>query len=360
MILVEPQLSFLPTDSRSFSVGMFLTVKFGLSKAPSVAESAFQLHFNSISFARLSWHAFNNVSFASPKDVLFIPLSLECLGHGSSWFDGGSSVIRQNDRNLVFLQATSTRNHHILFTSFTPSMANHLITQKQISQLHGQTTLPLLITLRGSFGPRSARVNLTETGNLVLFDENGTTVGQSFNHPTDALVPGQSSVIGNHLTASVSNTNWTYGLYSLSITSERPFACDSLGQDWKYRWKIIFDIARGLAYLHEDFKQKIIHVDIKPQNILLDESFSAEVFDFGLSKLIDRDQSQVMTALRGTPGYLAPEWLNLISFGVMVLEMVYGRKSLDRYRPEESMHLLSLFKQKSEEDRLMDIADKHN
>ncbi|KAK6917939.1 Bulb-type lectin domain [Dillenia turbinata] len=138
--------------------------------------------------------------------------------------------------------------------------------------------------------------------------------------------------------------------------------------DWKHRWKIIFDIARGLAYLHEDCRQKIIHLDIKPQNILLDESFNAKVSDFGLSKLIDKDQSQVMTAMRGTPGYLAPEWLSSIitekvdvyGFGVVVLEIVCGRKNLDRYQPEEGMHLLSLFKQKLEEDRLMDMVDKHN
>ena len=79
--------------------------------------------------------------------------------------------------------------------------------------------------------------------------------------------------------------------------------------DW-HRRKIILDIAKGLTYLHEDCNKKIAHLDVKPKNNLLDENFNAKVADFGLSKLIDRDQSQVVTIMRGTPGYLAPEWLS--------------------------------------------------
>ncbi|MBA0727257.1 hypothetical protein Golax_000262, partial [Gossypium laxum] len=83
-----------------------------------------------------------------------------------------------------------------------------------------------------------------------------------------------------------------------------------LALGWQIRKKIILDIAKGLAYLHEDCNQKIVHLDIKPQNILLDEHFNAKVSDFGLSKLIGKDQSRVITTMRGTPGYMAPEWLS--------------------------------------------------
>jgi len=78
---------------------------------------------------------------------------------------------------------------------------------------------------------------------------------------------------------------------------------------WKTRRHIILAIARGLSYLHEECEEKIAHLDIKPQNILLDDRFNAKVSDFGLSKMINRDQSKVMTRMRGTRGYLAPEWL---------------------------------------------------
>uniref|UniRef100_F6H558 Receptor-like serine/threonine-protein kinase n=1 Tax=Vitis vinifera TaxID=29760 RepID=F6H558_VITVI len=141
-----------------------------------------------------------------------------------------------------------------------------------------------------------------------------------------------------------------------------------LALDWQTRRKIILDIAKGLSYLHEECRQKIIHLDIKPQNILLDESFNAKVSDFGLSKLMDRDQSQVVTTLRGTPGYMAPEWLisaitekvDVYSFGIVTLEILCGRRNLDHSQPEEDKYLLSLFKRKAEEDQMLDLVDKYS
>nr|XP_048328665.1 G-type lectin S-receptor-like serine/threonine-protein kinase SD2-5 [Ziziphus jujuba var. spinosa] len=135
---------------------------------------------------------------------------------------------------------------------------------------------------------------------------------------------------------------------------------------WQQRKKIILDIAKGLSYLHEDCRQKIIHLDIKPENILLDEDFNGKLSDFGLSKLIERDQSQVVTTMRGTPGYLAPEWLgsaitekvDVYSFGIVIMEIVCGRRNVDRSQPEEAMHLLALFKQKCEENQLVGLIDK--
>ncbi|KAJ0669745.1 putative protein kinase RLK-Pelle-SD-2b family [Helianthus annuus] len=138
--------------------------------------------------------------------------------------------------------------------------------------------------------------------------------------------------------------------------------------EWQCRKKIILDIAKGLSYLHEECMQKIIHLDIKPQNILLDKDFNAKVSDFGLSKLINRDQSQVMTRMRGTPGYMAPEWLSSIitekvdvySFGIVLLEILCGRKNFDRSQPEESWHLLAVFEQCWEQGTLLDIVDKYS
>ncbi|XP_058095520.1 G-type lectin S-receptor-like serine/threonine-protein kinase SD2-5 [Magnolia sinica] len=135
--------------------------------------------------------------------------------------------------------------------------------------------------------------------------------------------------------------------------------------DWQSRKKIILDIAKGLAYLHEDCRQRIVHLDIEAQNILLDDNFNAKVSDFGLSKLMDRDQSQVQTTMRGTPGYLAPEWqqlritlkVDIYSFGIVVLEIVCGRKNLDRSRSVQSKHLLRLLQEKAKENCLIDIID---
>ncbi|KAF8702174.1 hypothetical protein HU200_033065 [Digitaria exilis] len=138
--------------------------------------------------------------------------------------------------------------------------------------------------------------------------------------------------------------------------------------DWSTRCRIILDIAKGLCYLHEECRQKIAHLDIKPQNILLDKNFNAKLADFGLSKLIDRDQSKVMTVMRGTPGYLAPEWLtsqitekvDIYSFGVVVIEVLCGRKNIDTSQPEESIQLINLLREKAQNNQLNDMIDKQS
>ncbi|CAL4985884.1 unnamed protein product [Urochloa decumbens] len=134
---------------------------------------------------------------------------------------------------------------------------------------------------------------------------------------------------------------------------------------WKTRRDIILGIARGLSYLHEECEQKIAHLDIKPQNILLDGKFSAKVSDFGLSKMINREQSKVMTRMRGTRGYLAPEWLgskitekaDIYSFGIVMIEIICGRENLDESQPEESIHLISLLQEKARFGQLSDLVD---
>ncbi|KAJ9139726.1 hypothetical protein P3X46_030433 [Hevea brasiliensis] len=78
--------------------------------------------------------------------------------------------------------------------------------------------------------------------------------------------------------------------------------------NWYSRMQIAFGIARGLSYLHEECSSQIIQCDIKPQNILLDETLTARISDFGLAKLLKTDQSPTTTAIRGTKGYVAPEW----------------------------------------------------
>ncbi|CAL4956126.1 unnamed protein product [Urochloa decumbens] len=143
---------------------------------------------------------------------------------------------------------------------------------------------------------------------------------------------------------------------------------NTLPLDWRSRCKIITHIAKGLCYLHEECTKRIAHLDVKPQNILLDDNFNAKLSDFGLCKLIDRDTSQVITRMRGTPGYLAPEWLtsqitekaDIYSFGIVVMEIISGRKNLDTFRSEESIHLITLLEEKVKNGQFSDLIDEHN
>ncbi|TYH46111.1 hypothetical protein ES332_D11G312900v1 [Gossypium tomentosum] len=123
------------------------------------------------------------------------------------------------------------------------------------------------------------------------------------------------------------------------IPSERPESQASL--DWAVRKRIALGAARGLAYLHDHCDPKIIHRDVKAANILLDEEFEAVVGDFGLAKLMDYKDTHVTTAVRGTIGHIAPEYLStgkslektdVFGYGVMLLELITRQRAFDLAR----------------------------
>ncbi|KAI3972932.1 hypothetical protein MKX01_019590 [Papaver californicum] len=109
--------------------------------------------------------------------------------------------------------------------------------------------------------------------------------------------------------------------------------------NWESRFNIALGTAKGLTYLHEECRDCIVHCDIKPENILLDDNYNAKVSDFGLSKLINpKDHRRTLTSVRGTRGYLAPEWVanlpitsksDVYSYGMVLLEIVSGRRNFD-------------------------------
>ncbi|KAK3042290.1 hypothetical protein RJ639_001885 [Escallonia herrerae] len=116
------------------------------------------------------------------------------------------------------------------------------------------------------------------------------------------------------------------------------FLFGELKLSWEQRSQIAIGIARGLFYLHDECSNQIIHCDVKPQNILLDDYYNARISDFGLAKLLRMDQSETHTAIRGTKGYVAPEWFrnmpitvkaDVYSFGVLLLEIICSRRNVD-------------------------------
>lgn len=119
--------------------------------------------------------------------------------------------------------------------------------------------------------------------------------------------------------------------------------------EWEKLHEIAIGTAKGIAYLHEECQQRIIHYDIKPGNVLLDSNFNPKVADFGLAKLCNRDDTHVsMTGCRGTLGYLAPEFMlknfpitykcDVYSFGILLFEIVGRRRNAMGRGDSESLN----------------------
>ncbi|KAF5738266.1 leucine-rich repeat transmembrane protein kinase [Tripterygium wilfordii] len=134
--------------------------------------------------------------------------------------------------------------------------------------------------------------------------------------------------------------------------------------DWNRRMCIAHGTARGLLYLHEQCNPKIIHRDVKAANILLDASFEAVVGDFGLAKLLERRESHVTTAVRGTIGHIAPEYLStgqssdktdVFGFGILLLELITGPKALDAGNAQVQKGMILDWVRTMHEDKRLEV-----
>lgn len=145
---------------------------------------------------------------------------------------------------------------------------------------------------------------------------------------------------------------------------------------WDLRYRVARDVAKALAYLHHDCRSRVLHLDVKPENILLDENYRAVVSDFGLSRLMGKDESQILTTIRGTRGYLAPEWIlergiseksDVYSYGMVLLEMIGGRRNavsvVDKKNNKSSggkkwEYFPKILNEKMRQGKIMEVVDR--
>jgi hypothetical protein len=238
---------------------------------------------------------------------------------------------------------------------------------------------------------------LLDSGNLIIITRSHNSsstsriLWESFDHPTDTLFPGAKlgwdSITGlnRRLVSRKNSADPASGAYcdevdpsganqlvlSLLVNSSPPYwssgvwngqyFCSMMPEmssnpgytksfvsnthlfqshaavlKWSTRYQVALGVARGLAYLHDSCRDCIIHCDIKPENILLDDSFVPKIADFGMAKFLGRDFSRALTTMRGTIGYLAPEWISgvaitpkvdVYAYGMVLLEILSGRRN---------------------------------
>ena len=137
---------------------------------------------------------------------------------------------------------------------------------------------------------------------------------------------------------------------------------------WEARLRIAAETAEVLSYLHSAASVPIIHRDVKSNNILLDDNYTAKVSDFGASRLVPMDQTQLSTMVQGTLGYLDPEYLqtnqlteksDVYSFGVVLVELLTGEKVLSFDRSEDKRNLVLYFLISLKDDRLFQVVEKY-
>ncbi|XP_059625046.1 probable LRR receptor-like serine/threonine-protein kinase At1g56140 isoform X2 [Cornus florida] len=144
------------------------------------------------------------------------------------------------------------------------------------------------------------------------------------------------------------------------------FGNNNLHLDWPTRFSICLGTARGLAYLHEESRPRIVHRDVKASNILLDAEICPKLSDFGLAKLYDDTKTHISTRVAGTIGYLAPEYAmrghltekaDVFGFGVVALEILSGRPNSDNSLVTEKIYLLEWAWNLHENNRSLELVD---
>ncbi|KAJ0733540.1 putative protein kinase RLK-Pelle-DLSV family [Helianthus annuus] len=188
----------------------------------------------------------------------------------------------------------------------------------------------------------------SKQGNREFLNELGMI--SALQHPHLVKLHG-CCIEGNQLLLAyeyMENNSLACALYVLTLWIEGPKEWQ-LELNWPTRYRICLQIAKGLAFLHEESRLKIVHRDIKTTNVLLDKNLNAKISDFGLAKLDEDDNTHISTRIAGTYGYMAPEYAlrgyltdkaDVYSYGIVLLEIVSGTSNIPDRTKENNFVLI--------------------
>ncbi|CAL4971088.1 unnamed protein product [Urochloa decumbens] len=248
------------------------------------------------------------------------------------------TFIRRRQRRITFIQAASEGGNLVAFKYSDMRRATKNFSEKLGGGAFGSVykgTLPgspVAIAVKKLEG----RANLCGVGEKQFGNE-VRTIGL-IQHVNLVRLRGFCSHGGERLLV--------YDLMPNGSLDKAMFGAGAPALSWPERFRIAVGVARGLQYLHEECRECIIHCDVKPENILLDAGLVPKVADFGMAKLVGRDFSRVLTTVRGTVGYLAPEWIagvpvtakaDVYSYGMVLLEIISGRRNARCWEDTEEL-----------------------
>ncbi|XXG90304.1 hypothetical protein AAC387_Pa12g2107 [Persea americana] len=244
------------------------------------------------------------------------------------------------------IEAEAGGTYKAVVRSFTAVVTTHTLEIRFYWAGKGTQSIPY----RGTYGPLISAISVesvkqlsskSKQGNREFVNEIGMI--SALQHPNLVKLYGCCSE-GNQLLL-------VYEYMENNSLARALFGPEEqqLKLDWPTRQRICVGIARGLAYLHEESRLKIVHRDIKATNVLLDKDLIPKISDFGLAKLDEEENTHISTRIAGTIGYMAPEYAlrgyltdkaDVYSFGIVALEIVSGKSNTNYKQKVDGVYLL--------------------